>query len=179
MWTWVEDVSSKSYTHEALYHLVRRVPVGQSSSHSDLTIVSCRAHNRLTCFSFELILCLCNWCLDINQEKSFCPCWVHLHPCVLDWSTTGHCCPDTSTPAGHYCYLHSSTNPGDIPSNCMQGAKMGLFSWGSNPEHLSKYLQESVAIKLLSLRHGPEPDVSKFFSSYNLVSARGLTMWFH
>lgn len=39
--------------------------------------------------------------------------------------------------------------------------------------------RKSVAVKIPSLQHGPEPDVSKFFSSYKLVTARGLTMWFH
>lgn len=153
--------------------------MGKCSSCSDLPVISCSVQDRLICSSLELILCLCNWYLDINQEKSVLSSWLHWHPCVLDWRTAGCCWADTSTPAGHYCYLQSRTNTGDTPNDRMQGANKGLFSWGSNPEHLSKYLQESVAIKVPSLRHGPEPDASKFFSSYKLVTARGLTMWFH
>lgn len=40
-------------------------------------------------------------------------------------------------------------------------------------------LPGSAATKVPSLQHEPEPDMSKFFSSYKLVTARGLIMWFH
>lgn len=44
--------------------------VGKCSYCSDPIILSCRAQDRLICPSSVLVLCLRNWCLDINQMKS-------------------------------------------------------------------------------------------------------------
>lgn len=45
---------------------------------------------------------------------------------------------------------------------------------------MQQHLQESVVgIKVPTLQHGPETELNKLISSFSLLTARGLTRWFH